>query len=500
MTSRRAATSGASASRRPGRQSKTRCGAGSAPSAPPARQPERGGRDEHARPAAGPRLAVERTRSTAAKPSSADGGSSSRDRAHLRGRREHARLAACEGAQLLGRGQRAEAVEQPLDEVDLRLRERRVEPDAAHRQPVARGRLDHVAARRAREVGVVEHDAPRAGRERLVERAGELAQRAAALVAVEAGVAARDEVLGDAALAGAGDAHDDARPPPPPRATRAASAPNARERRAVSSERGRARRGAAVSGRRAPGIATTFGDELEQPGERDLGRVTPCAAASSANGSRAGERARAPRPAERRVRDQRDAELGAALDEAAAQRAVVERAERDLHGRDRGQLERLVELRPVDVRHADAPHEPLVGEPRERAQRRAPRRARIGRMQQVQVDRQAVERGEARLAVGADRLARPSGTQPPPARVMPPLVTIRARPVGAAGRSARASSRSLPRSARAVSNTVTPAPAAAAIVASARSSSRSSSVESRMQHEADAELRGIEPVAHAPTV
>ena len=107
--------------------------------------------------------------------------------------------------------------------------------------------------------------------------------------------------------------------------------------------------------------------------------------------------------------------LGAALDHAAAQRAIVERAERDLHGRDRRELERLVELRPVDVRDAHAPHEPVVDEPRQRAQRRPPRRPRIGRVEQVEVDRQAVERREARLAVGPDRLRAPVG-QPAAAR------------------------------------------------------------------------------------
>ena len=52
----------------------------------------------------------------------------------------------------------------------------------------------------------------------------------------------------------------------------------------------------------------------------------------------------------------------------------------------------------------DVPHEPVVDEPRQRAHRRSPRRPRIGRVDEVEVDRQAVERGEARLAVGADRL------------------------------------------------------------------------------------------------
>ena len=71
---------------------------------------------------------------------------------------------------------------------------------------------------------------------------------------------------------------------------------------------------------------------------------------------------------------------------------------------------------------------------------------------------------------------------------MPPFVTIRASASAPLRRSARASSRSLWPSSRspwpydrAVSKTVMPASAAAAIVSSARSSSRSGSVERRMQ-------------------
>ena len=60
-----------------------------------------------------------------------------------------------------------------------------------------------------------------------------------------------------------------------------------------------------------------------------------------------------PRAAEGRVREERDPELVAALDDAAAERPVLERAERDLDGRDRGDVERFVELAAGDVAHAD---------------------------------------------------------------------------------------------------------------------------------------------------
>ena len=53
------------------------------------------------------------------------------ERAHLRGRCKQAGLALRRESQLARRRQRAEAVEQSLHEIELRLRERDVEPDAA---------------------------------------------------------------------------------------------------------------------------------------------------------------------------------------------------------------------------------------------------------------------------------------------------------------------------------------------------------------------------------
>ena len=94
----------------------------------------------------------------------------------------------------------------------------------------------------------------------------------------------------------------------------------------------------------------------------------------------------------------------APLEHPTAKRVIVERAQRDLDGCDGGERDGLVELSAVHVRDADALHEPVVDESGERAHRRAPRRARIGRVQQVEIDREPVERDEARLAVGPDRL------------------------------------------------------------------------------------------------
>ena len=132
-------------------------------------------------------------------------------------------------------------------------------------------------------------------------------------------------------------------------------------------------------------------------------------------------------------------ELLAALDEPAAQRAVVEDAQRDLDGGDRHELERLVELVAVDVREPDARDHALVEQPAERAHGGAPRRAGIGRVEQVEVDRRG-RRARLRLASQSaqDRLGAAVRDPAAAGRVIPPLVTIRALAPGSGGASARA--------------------------------------------------------------
>ena len=154
--------------------------------------------------------------------------------------------------------------------------------------------------------------------------------------------------------------------------------------------------------------------EIEEPGERDFGRSRVARGRDLGERLLAGNSARPSRPAERRVRDQRETLLDAALQDSASKRAVVEGTERDLDSRDRRELERLVQLAAVDVRDAHAPHQAFVDETAERADSRSPRRAGIGRVDEVEVDRQAVQRGEAPLAVAADRL-RASVRDPPAA-------------------------------------------------------------------------------------
>ena len=132
------------------------------------------------------------TRSTCANPSSVDGGSSSRSARiwDVGASRPGSRRASLRSSS--GRGQRAEPIEQPLDQVDLRLRERRVEPDAPRPDAVAARGPDHVAPCAAREVRVVEDDPPGARRQLPVEGVGERAQGSTTLVAVEAEVPTGD--------------------------------------------------------------------------------------------------------------------------------------------------------------------------------------------------------------------------------------------------------------------------------------------------------------------
>ena len=82
------------------------------------------------------------------------------ERSHLGRRGEHAGLTLCQASQLLGSRERAKLLEQALDEIDLRLSKRRVEPDAPRRDSMPARRFDRVAPRRASEVRVVEDGPP----------------------------------------------------------------------------------------------------------------------------------------------------------------------------------------------------------------------------------------------------------------------------------------------------------------------------------------------------
>ena len=144
-TAARRRVAASSAARSPsGFQSNTRCGASAqrlAEGVLPTLAKQRARGDEHARPEpCGSRRAGERPPLDAREALVIRGRLELANGAHLRRRREQAGLTPGELAQLVGLRERAEAVEEALDEVDLGLRERRVEPDAAHRGAVPAGR------------------------------------------------------------------------------------------------------------------------------------------------------------------------------------------------------------------------------------------------------------------------------------------------------------------------------------------------------------------------
>ena len=261
-------------------------------------------------------------------------------------------------------------LEEPLDHVHLRLRERRVEPHASHAGAVTRRRVDHVAARCAGRVRVVEDDPPRARRERLLELVRKRAKRPAALVAVEAEVAACAVLLRDTALSGTGDPHDEHDLGRARRRRGGADRARRNQTRSLAGAelerrgaRGRARGLRPAGARDCDDVRA----EAEQPRERDLGGCRAVRLRDLAEHLPAGEARRAARPAERRMRDQRDTRLGASLDQADAERPVVDHAQGNLHRGDRSEPERFVQLTAVHVREADARHQAVLDEPGERA-------------------------------------------------------------------------------------------------------------------------------------
>ena len=180
-------------------------------------------------------------------------------------------------------------------------------------------------------------------------------------------------------------------------------------------------------------------------------------------------------------------------DDAAQDRGIVPDAELDLNGGDLGDASRFFDLADGDVGQADAGDQAIAFQRGEGPDARRQRRARIRHVQLIERDAIDAERTTASFARCRKCFARPSGSQRPSGRVMPPLVAtvIRDRSPGQVD-SARAISRSLcpmSRSSRqyasAVSSSVTPASNAACSTSTERSSSRSGSVERRMPTDRD---------------
>ena len=128
------------------------------------------------------------------------------------------------------------------------------------------------------------------------------------------------------------------------------------------------------------------------------------------------------------MRDHGDSFLGATVDDASTEGAVVIGTERDLDSRDGRELDGFVELATVYIGEPHAPHKAFVDESGQRAHRRSPWRPRIGCMDEVEVD--LSPSSAARLASQSERidLARPSGIHAPLVRVMPPSRSARSCP------------------------------------------------------------------------
>ena len=322
--------------------------------------------------------------------------------------------------------------------VDLRVLQARREPDAAYGDAVGPGGLDHGVARRARSVGVVEHD-PRPARGQVPGQDGQqVGQAAARFVAVQSLVAARR-----------------------PGRRRACSCPRragpspGRRRRSRPAADGGARAGRAGGAPR--GIAGRGGHDRRRSGAaRPHGRATRLSPAGSGPATgRSRRRGRAARPARpprawRRAASATTRSTGS-LREAARAGLAAERTvgqEDDPLRRQNSAsaaADRILAARgsarpgrPRSARCAAPPGSGPASRCRGRSRRPAPRaaarRARARWSRAASADR-ARGAGRGRCARRRERagsrrtrrqVARPAVvTQRPPGRVRPPLVATR---------------------------------------------------------------------------
>ena len=224
-------------------------------------------------------------------------------------------------------------------------------------------RLDHVASGCARQIRVVQDDAPHARRQLLVECVREGAQRSSPLVAVESKVTTVDVLLSDAAFSSPRDAHDHdhlgvlPRLPSRSRGMRGArsaervcdgsSVAGANAQRRGTRSRARSLRAARSRDR------NDHRRETRAPCQGDLGRRRIVRLRDVNQHRVTREADRAARSAERRMCDQGDSHFGAPVDDSSSQRGVVVSAEGDLYRRDVNELDRLVQLAAVDVCEPD---------------------------------------------------------------------------------------------------------------------------------------------------
>ena len=115
------------------------------------------------------------------------------------------------------------------------------------------------------------------------------------------------------------------------------------------------------------------------------------------------------------MREDRDVVRDAVSDHAAEDRVVTPHAELDLNGRDRRDGARLFDLADGDVAQADRLDEPVASQLLERPDARRQRRARIGRVQLIELDALDAERLAA-CPAGVGEVARAAVRNPQAAR------------------------------------------------------------------------------------
>src|SRR5205807_2935588 len=98
------------------------------------------------------------------------------------------------------------------------------------------------------------------------------------------------------------------------------------------------------------------GGELEQPRKGNLGRCRAACRRDIDQDLVTTNAACAARSAERGMGDHGDLSLGGPFYKSSSEGGVIENAERDLNGRDVGELERLIQLATVDIGDSNVPY------------------------------------------------------------------------------------------------------------------------------------------------
>ncbi len=301
-----------------------------------------------------------------------------------------------DGPQLVRHEQASVTSDDPRGGVDLRVFDRRGEPDRANRQADSLRGGNHGCARFSRHVGVVENNRRVAGLDRPLERRNQRLERAASLVAIQTVIAIGNVAPGQRALSGAGNAHDEdnvtARGHRYDAARRSGADDSAvREPLVELAAIGVGQLDAAGARDRCdvlePARSGNRNDERREVGEprqRNLTRGRVVMVSDAAQHGIGGHTVATLRPAQWSIRQDRDVVRQAVLDDTAGHRRVVADAERDLHRVDRDDAAGLLDLADGDVAQADAFDQAVAFERGKRPDARGQRRSRVGCMQLVE--------------------------------------------------------------------------------------------------------------------